>query len=212
MGGASEPPSEDGGTDTFPGFEFSEGPGPDSPFSQPRHARDKAEKRPSERTQARGAKRPPGSATYSTLWSLAGVALEQRGPLPVGPPVGRVMMLQAPDAGVRIARIIEQSPLAEWFKPLADNAGWVAELIPLLAPPLIVGAIAAKPEALPVMEPLLGAILVPLAIELRKQQREAAQATSIVSEMDDEIRENVSAMLDAILGPKAPPNDDETQE
>ncbi len=213
MGAGSERLSEDAETESgFPGFEFSDAETEtgDSPFSAPRHARD--EKPPSRRPQARGAKRPPGTATATTIWTLAGAALAQRGPLPVGPPVGRVMMVQAPDAGVRIARIIEQSPLAEWLKPLSENAGWVSELIPLLGPPLIVGAMAARPEIIPAFEPLLGAILVPLAIELRKQQREAADATSVIGEMDAEIQQNVAQMLDMILGPKVEQNTDERQE
>ena len=113
-----------------------------------------------------------------------------------------MMQLQAPDAGRRIAKIVAESPIAGWLAPLTGNLGWAAELLPLLGPPLLVGAMASRPELQGFFEPLLQAILVPMAVELRKAQREAAQATGMVGELDEEIGQNVEAMLTRIFGTK----------
>jgi len=167
----------------------------DSPFQ------DKPEKKASDKPVARGGKRYPGTDIATTIWGLAGYGVALRGePEHIAAPVGMMMQLQAPDAGRRIARIIAESPLSSWLGPLGKELGWVGELVPLLAPPLLVGAIAARPEIAPAMEPMLKAVLVPLAVELRKAQREAAQATGLVNELDEEIADNVNGMFNTLFG------------
>jgi hypothetical protein len=106
-----------------------------------------------------------------------------------------MMQLQAPDAGPRLARIVDKSPIGKWLGPVGESFGWIAEALPLVGPPLLVGVMAARPEAAAALEPFLRQTLTAMAIDLQKQQKEAAAATERVAEVDAEIQQNVDDML-----------------
>lgn len=181
------------------------GRGPKPRFCQEhkdrRNRTDKPAAASSSSSPARKGKKDP-SAAYGIAWAGAGYLIANRLPEPVGPPVGRVMQLQAGDAGPRLHRIL--SPYVDrigFLKKLGENSKDLTDAAALFLPPLLVAAVSLElvPEA--VVGPLLAQVLRPMAAELVRAQREQAEHLSNLAGAEDEVNEALSELFAGIFGP-----------
>lgn len=153
-------------------------------------------------TRKRGkGKASDGVATVCTIaYGLTGYQLtqsEQPGPSAAG----KMMQLQAPDAGKRIAKNL--TPLLSrfgWLNTLSEHSGLAGDLGAILLPPLMVGAMAARPELQQAAQPILAAILLPLAKSMLEAQREQVNAMEQLGQVDAEVQDMLGHIMSSIFG------------
>jgi hypothetical protein len=93
----------------------------------------------------------------SWAWGLAGMALQQA---PKSVPIGRMLALQAPVAGVIVDDLAKGTVVDRVLQPLARSSEKAEKAFALLGPPLLVGMISNKPELYPALAgPLKVALL-----------------------------------------------------
>lgn len=140
----------------------------------------------------------------SGIWS--GLALLAARSSPQALPVARVLDMQAPVAGIVIEQTVKGSVVDRVLQPFARAEERGRDVMGLIGPPLLVGAITAKPELYPVLAPALEMSLVSwLEISepaMRKAQARAAKFEERLGGLD------VRALIDQIFAPPpggAPP-------
>lgn len=74
---------------------------------------------------------------------------------PVNPPVGRVMAMQAPVAGMLLEDVVRNTIVDKALQPLARGMSGGEMALALVGPPLLVGALTARPDRANVIVPLL---------------------------------------------------------
>lgn len=74
---------------------------------------------------------------------------------PISLPVARVLDMQAPVAGAILEDTVKGTIIDRLLQPLARAEAGGETVFALLGPPLLVGAITAKPEMFPVLRPVL---------------------------------------------------------
>lgn len=136
----------------------------------------------------------------ASIWGLGGMGIGLRMAEPIGPPVGRMMQIQAPAAGQHIANIIERTPLMKWLQPITENKGLMTDIAALLLPPMMIGGMAAKPELQGLLGPFFQALMVPLAKEIIEAQRDSASALGGLSEVDEETNQMVATIMAQLFG------------
>jgi hypothetical protein len=84
------------------------------------------------------------------VWGFAAQVLQ-----PINMPVAKVLAVQAPVAGMVLEDALKNTVVDRLLQPLAgvQIGGEIA--LALIGPPLLVGALTAKPEMAPVLVPLL---------------------------------------------------------
>ena len=143
-------------------------------------------------------------------WGLAAMALARN---PNAVPVGRVMSMQAPVAGVVLDDVLKGTPVDRLLQPLA-RAGEKGEIVFALAgPPLITGAITAHPEWYPALRPMLKMSLMSwMAISapaMRKAQQRAERMTGEFGVTDAELDGMIEALFSDVNLPTAASADEE---
>lgn len=150
-------------------------------------------------------KKKDTTAGYSMAWAGAGYLIAQKMPEPAGPPVGRLMQLQAPDAGPRLARVL--GPYIDkigFLKKLTSRGEDLGDVVALLLPPLLVGAISLELVPSPIVGPILAQLLRPMAAELLKASREQAEDLAAMGEAGEEVNAALEELLGSIFGRQAP--------
>lgn len=149
----------------------------------------------------------------SGVWLLAGVGLENLNPewpvvgpvlKPIASPVeredgslgvapskaaGRMMQLEATIAGKRIDKALKGTVVAKFINALLNATGPWAELVPLILPPLIMGAVAAYPaivERFPMVKALMVGTMLPVLKEAAKMADEQEALKEMVGSVDQE--------------------------
>lgn len=147
----------------------------------------------------------------SFLWGGVGQLLEQYGPEPQGPPVGRLMQFQAPYAAEKLHPQLRKIPA---YRALDEaSAGVLDELGPVIMAPLLVAVMASNESARMALWPLLSAQLEVFAVAAAAEKRKAAAAMRSL----DEHSEEVAAMMDGLAGvlfapgPAAPAYEDDPE-
>ena len=163
--------------------------------------------RPKGSTNANPARKPStrkGSGFKPILglvWGTLGQVLENYGPEPSGPPVGRVMSFQAPyAAGVLDKALTEHVPA---YRAL-DKAtgGLLDELGPLIVPPLLVGIRAANESARTTLLPLLAGQLEILAAAVVAEDQRVKETFANMAEVGDDARNMAEAVMGMLFSPR----------
>lgn len=107
-----------------------------------------------------GQKRPPRvslESLASWAWGLGGMALQQA---PKSTPVGRMLAIQAPVAGIIVDDMAKGTIVDRVLQPLARSSEKAEKGFALIGPPVLVAMISSKPELYPVLSgPLKVAML-----------------------------------------------------
>lgn len=145
-------------------------------------------------------KKNPGEM-YGVAWAGAGLAIATKMPDPLGPPVGRVMQLQAGDAGPRLHRLLGPTfGKIPFIKRITANSGDLGDLGALLLPPLLTAALALEVVPPMMFAPLLAQLLRPMAADLLKASREQAAAIGEMGEAEAEVTAAVQELMASIFG------------
>jgi len=141
----------------------------------------------------------------SWVWGLGGMALQQA---PQSTPVGRMLAMQAPVAGVVVDDLVKGTIVDRILQPLARSSEKAEKAFALLGPPVLVGMISANPGLFPALAgPLKVAMLSWAEISepaMRQAERKAQAMADRLGEID------VDAMIAALFADViATPNEQE---
>ena len=149
-----------------------------------------------------GGKSPAGKrkprASLETLaswaWSLGGMAATQ---FPQATPVGRMLMMQSPVAGVIVDDLARGTVVDRILQPFARSGEKAEKAFALMGPPVLVGIISANPELGQALIPALKVALLSWAEiagpAFEKAQKKAEQLAERTGGVD------VDAMIEALF-------------
>jgi hypothetical protein len=183
---------------------------PDAPVSLPEPPRTVEERKPTPppRKRRRLLERPAKDAgkpvkrlprvsvanLISSGWGLGAMALMRNGN---AVPVGRVLQMQSPVAGVIVDDLVKGTAVDRLLQPLARAGERGEKAVALLGPPLITAAITARPELYPALRPMLKMSLMSWMTvsgpAMRKAQEQAARFTEDFGDVD------LDGMIDALF-------------
>ncbi len=211
---ASEPP-DDGPADST---------GDDSPYVEERvpgsTEKPKATKRwPWQRDRPVKAKvvkkRVSTAGLAEMLWGETG-----RGLIRHDPPVGRVLVMQAPFVGDIVDEAVKGTIADKLLQPIARTYETAEGLSAIVGVPLLVGMLERHPERAPVLMPMLRASIAPMLVQMakgalkaEKRRQETVEAMESVAEfLPPELMALVregglspeDALIDLIFGPPEP--------
>lgn len=126
---------------------------------------------------------------------------------PVNPPVARVLAFQAPVAGMLLDEIVKDTVVDTVLQPIVRAEEKMELAFALIGPPLIVGALTVRPEAQPVLIPLLKESLVTW-LEVAGDKIEAAKKKD--EEFKAKYGDSIDEMINAIFAAPPEPGDDPT--
>jgi len=115
-------------------------------------------------------------------------------------PVGRVLALQSPVAGLVIEDAVKGTAVDSILQPLARLTSGGKQVGALIGPPLLVGAITQRPALYPVLrEPLAECLLTWYEIAADKQEELRKRVARLEKKMGEKV--DVYAAIDAIFAP-----------
>jgi hypothetical protein len=107
----------------------------------------------------------------------------------IDPPVGRMMQLQAPLAGEKIDALIAGTWIDNLLQPLARKGDAAADVMAIIAGPLLIGMVERNPETIPMVEPFLRQVvevsLVEMAPILKKKKRDQRRAAAAMADINE---------------------------
>lgn len=116
-------------------------------------------------------------------------------------PVSRCMAIQAPAAGMVLEEALKGSIVDKMLQPIARTGKRGEAIWGVIGPPILVGAISARPELYPVLRPVLresfSSWIVLAGPKIRKAQEREAK---LMAELDGDLT-TIDAMIDAIFAP-----------
>ena len=129
-------------------------------------------------------------------WGLAALALMRS---PDSVPVGRVLQMQAPVAGILVEDVAKGTIVDKILQPFARTGEDGERALALAGPPLLVAIMTRQPELYPVLRPVLKVAMMSwLEVAepaMKKAQKRAEKLTEQYGDID------LDAMLDAIWEP-----------
>jgi hypothetical protein len=125
---------------------------------------------------------------------------EESRPVTITEAVGKTLQMESSIAGKRIDRALRRTPLYRVLVPYFATAGVVADLAPLLAPPLVIGLATARPDIGEKFKPMMVALLLPVLAEQAKMAEAQMELMSKVEGVNAEVLERATAMVDDLLG------------
>lgn len=129
-------------------------------------------------------------------WQLGAMIVGQN---PAMLPMSRVLTMQAPVAGEIVNDVAKNTVIDTLLQPIARASAKGTAVAALVGPPLIVGAITARPDYYPVLKPVLKMTLMSwlqvAAPAMKKAQRKAEKLAEEFGEID------VDSMIDALFAP-----------
>ncbi len=132
-------------------------------------------------------------------WGLAGGIVEGGASTAGQVAAGRVMQVQSPDAGIRIARLVDPwTRKLTWLNSVSEG-GPLADLAAIVLPPLLVGLIAQNPAILTMFEGPIMALLTPMAEGVLKAQEEGAETLAKLTDPDPKVTEALGQMMGSIM-------------
>lgn len=138
-------------------------------------------------------------------WGFAGMTIAARSDRLAG--VGNVMQVQSPMAGPRLDNVLKRTPVYKFLT--SGTTGVVSDLVPLLAPPLLVGLATSSERMAKAMRPMLVAIMLPIILESSKAQNEGNQLLQEMNNITSEQLNQATNLIDQILGIKGDDNSTE---
>jgi hypothetical protein len=165
----------------------------------------------------RGKKRgAPGLETAGALaWGGIGYSLQLASTTPHAEAAGRVMQIQAPDAGRRIARILDPYVTKwRWLQAISGGGGQMGDVAALVLPPLLIGAVAGSEGAQAAARPVLQALLAPIAasiIEAQAEQEKLMEQMTGSGEAGEQARAATVEILDMVFANLGGRQDAETE-
>lgn len=126
-----------------------------------------------------------------------GVVTERYVPKPPGPPMGRILQLEATIAGPKVAAALKHTPIYPWL--VRATVGPWAELMPLIVPPLIVGAVSMNPQLMERVRPLLLSMILPIVVENMKKAEEQSALIQMMGDVTDQHYQIASSLIDSIF-------------
>jgi hypothetical protein len=172
-------------------------PGPRRQETPPQGRKRRLFERPAKPTGTRA--RKPARVSLDSLvswaWGLAGMAIQQ---FPNATPIGRILAIQSPVAGVIVDDLVKDTVVDHLLQPLARSSAKAEKAFALLGPPVLVGVISSRPE---LYEALKGPLKVSLlswsqiaAPEMKKAERKAQEMAEQLGAAD------IDGMLDFVFG------------
>lgn len=152
------------------------------------------------RTRTRGGKTNTLDTILSGIWYAAGAGVRQLVPAPSGAVTGRVIQLEAAIAGPKLHKALKRTPLYPYIALAESQIGWAAEIGMLLAPPILLGLAAARPDIARTMKPMLVGILTPVLAEVAKKAKEQTALLELLETYDAEVIEAASSIIDDLIG------------
>lgn len=132
-------------------------------------------------------------------WGLAGGIVEGSAETPGQVAAGRVMQVQSPDAGIRIARLLDPwTRKLTWLNSVSEG-GPLADIAAIVLPPILVGFCAQNPAVLQMFEGPIMAILTPMAEGVLKAQAEGAETLAKLTDPDPKVTEALGNMMNSIM-------------
>jgi len=112
------------------------------------------------------------------------------------------MMLQSAYAGTVLTAAFKRTPFYAEFKPWLNAVGPWKDLAQLIVTPLLMGALAFRPEAIasPLLQGMLVESLVPAVVAAKKRQQQQIDAMKELDELDESAKQEVMAAIGWILG------------
>ena len=158
------------------------------------------------RDKARPRKRVSIENIVSSGWGLAAMALLRK---PQSVPVARVLQMQAPVAGVIVDDLAKGTVIDRVLQPLARAGEKGETAFALIGPPVLVGAMTARPDLWPVLKPMLRMSLMSWA-EISGPAMAAAErrAKKLAGSQD---AADIDAMIDALFAIDTVPSEQEEE-
>lgn len=152
---------------------------------------------PQRRAPKAGFKRPRTSVE-SLISSVWGIGARVVAAVPNAWPVANVLALQSPVAGKILEDVVKNTAADTILQPFARLAQGSQVGMALLGPPVLVGLACARPDAQPVIEPLLREALKSWLIVAGPKMIEKAKEEA---EFQAEFGETIDGMIKAIFTP-----------
>ena len=136
------------------------------------------------------------------LYVSAKDAGENDRPVTVAEAVGKTIQMESAIAGKRIDRALRRTPLYKILAPYFSTVGLAADLAPLIAPPLLVGLAAARPDIGERFKPMMVMMLLPV---LAEQAKMAESQNELIEKMEGVNQNTIDAasnLIDELLGTK----------
>lgn len=121
-------------------------------------------------------------------WSFVAQAIQ-----PINPPMARMLDVQAPVAGMVLEDTVRGTLADKLLQPLARAEGQGEVVFALLGPPLLVGAITARPEMAPLLVPILKEAM-------RSWIDIAGDKIEVAKKRDQDFEDKYGMQIDAMLG------------
>lgn len=132
-------------------------------------------------------------------WGLAGSFVAGTGETAGQVAAGRVMQVQAPDAGIRLARLVDPwTRKLTWLNSVSEG-GPLADIAAIVLPPVLVGLIAQNPAILTMFEGPIMALLTPMAEGVLKAQQEQTDTLAKLTDPDPQVTAALQEMMGAFM-------------
>lgn len=150
-------------------------------------------------TDKKTGQRKPARVSLESLaswaWGLGGMALQQA---PKSTPVGRMLAIQAPVAGVIVDDLARGTIVDRVLQPLARGSEKAEKGFALLGPPVLVAMISNKPELYPALVgPLKVAMLSWVELAGPAMEKAERKAAALAEKVGDGA--NIDAMIAALF-------------
>lgn len=204
---------------------------PDSPYAETKSRKTRADKGvkrgprgPRTDSVTRRSTRSANSDTILEslgliLWSGASFGVSKLGDTfmpehPVPGAVTRTMMLETAYAGPTMAAAFKRTPFYKEFGPVLNAVGPWKELASLFALPLLMGALAMKPEAInsPVLQGIVVESMMPALIAAKKRAAAQKEMMSQMDELGEEAKKEIMGALAWLLQTEVTPEEQPEQD
>jgi hypothetical protein len=121
-------------------------------------------------------------------------------PITIAQAVGKAVQMESAIAGKRIDRALRRTPVYKIIAPYFSTVGVAADLAPLIAPPLLFGLAAARPDIAAKYKPQMVYMLLPVLAEQAKLAEQQMELMQNIEGVTVETIEMATRMVDGLLG------------
>lgn len=168
---------------------------PEAPGQRPGWLARRAKAKRTDLRQQRAGRRVPVDGLLSMGWAAIGRLMSN----PATLPVGRVMELQAPSAGLVLDDALRGSMADRILQPFARASKRGEAFFAVAGPPILVAAVCRQPELYDVVRPMLREALKSWVLLAGPKMRRAKEREAKLMEELDGDMTSIDAMIDALF-------------